>query len=122
MALFGHRRDRLLEGNVWKSVRCSNDPHTATISVYSANQYPAAWCEFTQKKKNTGTEEKTRKGEIGSTANEIPRITSWVAGCTLRDHMCNGNFREKPDEGDICDLFYGSAGLIKSNGGVTSDW
>ena len=75
-----------------------------------------------KKKKNTGTEEKTRKGEIGSTANEIPRITSWVAGCTLRDHMCNGNFREKPDEGDICDLFYGSAGLIKSNGGVTSDW
>jgi hypothetical protein len=58
------------------SVRCSNDPHTATVSVYSASQYPAAWCELTQKKKNTGTEEETRKGENGSTANEIPRITN----------------------------------------------
>jgi hypothetical protein len=95
-------------------------PHTANVSVYGANQYPAACCEFTQK--NTGTEEKTRKGEIGSTANEIPRITSWVAGCTLRDYMCNGNFREKPSEGDIYDLFYGSAGLVKSNGGVAGDW
>jgi len=56
---------------------------------------------FTQK--STGTEEKTRKGETGSTANEIPTITSWVARCTLRVHMCNGNFREKTGEGDICD-------------------
>jgi hypothetical protein len=72
-------------------------------------------------RKNTGTEEKTRKGEIGSTANEIPRITSWVAGCTLRDHMCNGNFREKPGEGDVCDLLHGSTGLMKSNGGVTGE-
>jgi hypothetical protein len=36
--------------------------------------------------------------------------------------MYNGNFREKPGEGDICDLFYGSAGFFKSNGGVTGDW
>jgi hypothetical protein len=32
--------------------------------------------------------------------------------------MCNGNFREKPGGGHICDLLYGIAGLIKSNGGV----
>lgn len=77
--------------------------------MYVANQYPAAWCEFTQK--NTGTEEKTRKGEIGSTANDIPRITSWVAGCTLRDHMCNGNFREKPGEGGFVIYFTGVQAL-----------
>jgi len=35
--------------------------------------------------------------------------------------MCNGNFREKPGEGDICDLFYGSTGLFKSNRGLTGD-
>ena len=63
MAFLGHSRHRLLEGNVWKSVRCSDDPHTASVSVYSANQYPVAWGEFTQK--NIGTEENTRKGKIG---------------------------------------------------------
>ena len=63
MAFLGHRRDRLLEGNVWNSALCRNDPDIASVSVYSANQYPVAWGEFTQK--NTGTEENTRKGEIG---------------------------------------------------------
>lgn len=111
-----------MEGNVWKRVRCSDDPHTARVSVYSANQYPVAWGEFTQKKKYWNRREHKKRRNWESTANEIPRITSWVAGCTLRDHMCNGNFREKPGEGDICDLFYGSAGLFKLNGGVTGDW
>lgn len=55
-----HRIERLLEGNVWKSVRSSGDPHIASISVYKANQYTAAWSEFTRK--NTGTEEKNKTG------------------------------------------------------------
>jgi len=62
----GHRRDRFLEGNVWKRVRCSDDPHTARVSVYSANQYPVAWGEFTQKKKileQKRTQEKEKLGE-----------------------------------------------------------
>jgi len=61
----GHRRDRFLEGNVWKRVRCSDDPHTARVSVYSANQYPVAWGEFTQKKilEQKRTQEKEKLGE-----------------------------------------------------------
>ena len=73
-------------------------------------------------KKYCNRREYKKRRNWESTANEIPMITSWVAGCTLKDHMCNGNFREKSGKEDIFYLLYGSAGLFKSNGGMTGDW
>lgn len=76
MAFFGHRREKLLEGNIWKSVRCSDDPHTAGVSVYSANRYPAARCEFTHKK----VLEQKRKQEKEKLGAQQMRFRELLAG------------------------------------------